>query len=39
MYTSATVLHVRVVMKAVGSMTCDVNAWVVVPGAVTIVLE
>jgi len=39
MYTSATGLHVRVVMKAVGSMTCDVDAWVVVPGAVMVVLE
>jgi len=38
-YTDGNLLHVRVVMKAVGSMTCDVNAWVVVPGAVTIVLE
>jgi len=39
MYTSATVLHVRVVMKAVGPMTCDVDAWVVVRGAVMVVLE
>jgi hypothetical protein len=27
MYTSATVLHVRVVMKAIGSVTCDRAAW------------
>ena len=27
MYTSATVLHVRVVLMAVGSMMCDMAAW------------
>ena len=29
MYTSATMLHVRVVLMAVGSMTCDMAAWLV----------
>jgi hypothetical protein len=29
MYTSGNLLHVRVVMKAVGSMTCAMAAWLV----------
>ncbi len=37
-YTSATVLHVRVVMKAIGSATCDRAAWEVDRGADAVML-
>ncbi len=37
MYTPRNLLQVRVVMKAVGSMTCDVDAWAVNHGAVVVV--
>jgi len=39
MYTSATVLHVRVVMKTIGSMTCNMAAGLVDRGAVAVMLN
>lgn len=39
MYTSATVLHVCAVMKTIGSMTCNMAAWVVDRGVVSVVPE